>query len=115
MVTPASIETVPLFHTSIPAGCVSRCNGCISSTLVSGVSPESPALKRLLPDEVAAKDHEKASCSPLPAGVSAVPTGFWDFSSWPGPFIPISTVSTSKPRHGFFKVNSTDGTIAPKR
>lgn len=60
VVTPVSIETAPLFHFHpggkflqiTTTGCVFRCNGCISSTLVSGVSPESPALKRLSPEEV---------------------------------------------------------------
>lgn len=76
VVTPVSIETAPLFHFHpggkflqiTTTGCVFRCNGCISSTLVSGVSPESPALKRLSPDEVAAKDHEKGLLFASPGG-----------------------------------------------
>lgn len=63
VVTPVSIETVPLFHFHpggkflqiTTTGCNFHCNGCISNTLVSEMSPDSPALKHILPEEVVAR------------------------------------------------------------
>ncbi len=60
VVTPVSIETVPLFHFHpggkflqiTTTGCNFHCNGCISNTLVRGLSERSPALRRLSAEEV---------------------------------------------------------------
>ncbi len=60
VVTPVSIETVPLLHffpggkflQITTRGCNFHCKGCISNALVSGFSSESSALKRLAPEEV---------------------------------------------------------------
>lgn len=63
VVTPVSIETVPLFHFHpggkflqiTTTGCNFHCNGCVSNTLVTGMSSDSAALSHLSPEEVVAR------------------------------------------------------------
>ena len=67
VVTPVSIETVPLLHFHpggkflqiTTRGCNFHCKGCISNILVSGFSPESKALEHLSPEEVVNRAREE--------------------------------------------------------
>ena len=70
VVTPVSIETVPLLHffpggkflQITTRGCNFHCKGCISNILVSGFSSKSDALKHLSPREVVNRAVEEV-CS----------------------------------------------------